>query len=195
MAADRFTSFLASYMMMFLIDVIFNMFWDPFFAFVENSTIWQTLKGMIMIWRKKKLTDEVIKAHMQRIFQSCFEERIRRQAESMDPLIQSFAAQSHIIATQFLIPFLLLILWIFEENTLIIQEYFKIRTGDWRDGELGDLMYYVAFVVFALVTNCLCSVVVLNTIEVSRGWRIYAYIVYSHYRFRSRQTRWVVTPS
>jgi len=176
MAADLFTSFLASYMMMFLIDVIFNMFWDPFFAFVENSTIWQTLKGMIMIWRKKKLTDE---------------ERIRRQAESMDPLIQSFAAQSHIIATQFLIPFLLLILWIFEENTLIIQEYFKIRTGDWRDGELGDLMYYVAFVVFALVTNCLCSVVVLNTIEVSRGWRIYAYIVYSHYRFRSRQTRWV----
>ena len=109
---------------------------------------------------------------------------IEKQAKGMDPLIRAYWTHSNVIATTFLTPFLICLIMIYGEQTLLLEMW------DIRD---VDIPYYFGFSLFMLVTNIFSIVILLNTVEVFYGWRVYAYLVYECYRFRSRSHRWVVT--
>eukprot|EP00952_Eustigmatos_sp_NYUAD-ZCMA_P013437 53312-Eustigmatos_ZCMA.PRE.1 len=58
-------------------------------------------------------------------------------------------------------------------------------------GILGnEMVYYTLFAIYIIPFAMLQDVVMVNTLELVHGWKIYDYLIYTRYRFLQRETRW-----
>jgi len=109
-------------------------------------------------------------------------EDIELKLEGVEPLLDSFVFYSIEIVGNTLAPIMSIFLIIFKQ-TKILESY------EIQPNELG---YYTIFSVYMIPWSSFIGVFTLNANELVHGWRIYDYLAYQRYRFRSRKHRWIL---
>merc|ERR1719498_932883 len=53
-----------------------------------------------------------------------------------------------------------------------------------------DMQYYLLFAIISIPFQFVADIMCLHCLELTHGWKIYDYLVYTRYRFLQRETRW-----
>ena len=106
----------------------------------------------------------------------------REKGEGSEALLGSVLTYSSQAQALFLIPFVLLFIMMFANETKIPQNY-GIRKN--------DLQYYFTFCAVIVVPQLAIDVFILHILEINQGYKIYDYFTYCQYRFNVRQEKWL----
>merc|ERR1712054_414489 len=52
------------------------------------------------------------------------------------------------------------------------------------------MLYYIVFSIVIIPFQYISDILCLQVLELTHGWKIYDYLVYTRYRFLQRETRW-----
>lgn len=130
--------------------------------------------------KKAKKLEESNKKHQQ-TRRKVFEWELEK-GEGMEALLGSVNTYASQTQALFLIPFTLLFIIMFANETKIPQNY-QIRKG--------DLQYYFFFCAVIIVPQLIIDVFMLHILEVTHGYKIYDYFTYCNYRFNIRTKKWL----
>lgn len=86
------------------------------------------------------------------------------------------------IISLYLIPFVLMTIWIFRSSTKFTEE-FAISSS--------NLVYYIIFSVVITIPETLMDLICINIIELFYGYKILEYLNYSNFRFNIRTSIWI----
>ena len=75
---------------------------------------------------------------------------------------------------------------------MIIMSYFDecIQMRTLYGIKAKDLLFYMIFAIVIIPFQYVSDIFCLQVLELTHGWKIYDYLVYTRYRFLQRETRW-----
>ena len=181
MGASTFTNFVLGYFVGLALGWIQGIFMDP--AIEQFMIQWPKYKFMMkrQFRRKRRMTREE-KAAEEKEWQE-INERIELAAEGIEPILGNFGGYSCGVTGYYLYPILSSFMLMFYTETTIPAQY----------GISGnEMIFYTLFAIYIIPFQMLQDVVVINTLELVHGWKIYDYIAYQKYRFSVRDYRWIL---
>jgi hypothetical protein len=108
---------------------------------------------------------------------------IERKSDGVDPILESLEHISMDWVAGAIAPFMLLLLKVLYSETQIASNY-GIR--------VNEVFYYALFSLYMIPWSITIDVVTLNSLALSRGWRVFEYLSYQRFRFQSRKNRWAL---
>ena len=108
-------------------------------------------------------------------------QRGRDHADTVEPILRSFADVCIDTCSNFHMPFIIFLFIQFRTQIML-----PILYGIGSFSMYIYLYYFLVIIIFFIIAD----VVLLSVQELFHGWKIYEYLVYSRYRFLQRETRW-----
>jgi len=181
MGAATFTNFVLGYFVGLALGWIQSIFMQP--AIDQFMIQWPKYKFTLkrQFRRKRRMTREE-KAAEEKEWQE-INEKIELADEGIEPVLGNFGSYSTGAVNYYLSPILSLFLFMFYTETTIPGQY-GINSH--------NMIFYTLFSLFIIPFQMLQDVVVINTLELVHGWKIYDYIAYQKYRFSVRDYRWIL---
>jgi len=187
LGADDFKDFLLSYFVEFGIMLIERTYWDPFFGEVMDFVIEKTGEAIDKVRSLLKLKG---KTNAERAAESAAaaEEAKNRDAgvdlssgDTVEPILSAYSGYSGDAMGLIFTSWLMWVLMEFRQQVQLPVIYgIKVQ----------DMEYYFWFGIFVIPFQYTADILCLQVLELTHGWKIYDYLVYTRYRFLQRETRW-----
>ena len=189
--ADDFIDFLLGYALDYAIMVFERVWFGPYFGtaigWLEGIAT-RVITFIRKMFRCKKRTSLEVQALIE---EKGEEARTKRDVggdddgggneDTVEPILEFYQGYSMEALNLVYGPFTIFILMWFREETGVIVEYGIRQT---------DMAYYLLFALIIIGFQLCADTFLHNVMELTHGWKIYDYLVYSRYRFLQRETRW-----
>jgi hypothetical protein len=180
----------AQFLFQYLIELVYTIFERCYLDIYSNIGINAMLRVQIFtrfyvekytpkFLKKKEVPDvrlaDLPKAEMEGVYEKM------EEAESVEPILVCLG--DYCSDTAYLIYFIYVIFLFMEYRDQIqLPIQYGIRQS--------DMFIYLVFQTTILPFQFLADVFIQNQLELFHGYKIYEYLVYTHYRFLQRETRW-----
>jgi hypothetical protein len=114
------------------------------------------------------------------------DEFIERSNSATEMLMSNFSLYSVEITGYLLSPFIGAFLAVFFSEIQISTQLYIPQS---------ELVYYACFELFMIPWNSLADVILLNSLELMHGWRVYDFIAFLRHRFTVREHKWALRSS
>lgn len=147
------------------------------------SRLWPRWEFMVMeLIRRKRTISYEEKKKKDKYFQRLNSD-IEMKCDGVDSILESIEHISIDWLAGALAPVMLLLLKLLYVETQIANNY---------DIRVNEVFYYALFALYMIPWSIAIDVVTLNSLALSRGWRVFEYIYYQRFRFQSRKYRWAL---
>jgi len=171
MAGEKFTDFIGAFYLQFVVSLI-------------ESVHFQT---------SNHDTKQKIRSYISRGLKACGiyvgegrggddEEDILSVKDSiLEPMVNIMAVYASSTMSLLFLPIIMLILYYFDSQIMMAANY---------NITVGNLLNYLLFSLILMPTRLLSDVLVLNVQELYHGHKVYEYLAYLNFRFKTRKQRW-----
>lgn len=180
MGASTFVDFTITHFVILTMMVIERMYVSPLTAYVKRYLPkWKLLL-------QKQLNQRTVHSQLEKreneLKWIAVKEFIETKSEGIEQLVDSYGGETaEIIAFQ-LVPII---------NMLFILFYNQIDIPSKYGIERAEMTYFTLFSFLIIPWKMISSVIIVNTQELRYGWHLFDYISYQHYRFVTRQNRFL----
>ena len=187
LGADDFLDFLLGFLVDMFIMLFERTYFDPYLGFVIDGVIEKVGEGINKIRKLLKVKGKTA-AEMKAEAEAAEEEARNRDAgvdfssgDTVEPILGAFSGYSGdaMGLPYALFPMLLMLLY---DDCLRMRTLYGIKEA--------DLLFYIEFSIIIIPFQFVSDVFCLQVQELTHGWKIYDYLVYTRYRFLQRETRW-----
>merc|ERR1711871_1136327 len=187
LGADDFLDFLLGFLVDFLIMLSERTYLDPWLGYFMDFVIEKTGEGIDKLRSLLKLKGKTV-AERKAEAEAAAEEAKNRDAgvdfssgDTVEPILGAYSGYSgdamglpYALVPQFM-------MFYFPEASKMMDIY-GIKSV--------DMQYYIIFSIVVIPFQYVSDILCLQVLELTHGWKIYDYLVYTRYRFLQRETRW-----
>merc|ERR1711871_1187577 len=188
-----FVQFLLAYFVGFFIQVTARLYQDDYLDNVVFASIEMISKVTIKLilfltpkylhknyWIKTYLVDEVVEAdYSKREIEGVVSND--DSSESVEPILGIYNVFCQDIVVLWYMPYFVY-LFMQYRNQIGIPAIYGIRQS--------DMLIYMMFQIVILFFQPICDSLMLMSVELYSGWKVFDYLVYSRYRYLQRERRW-----
>merc|ERR1711871_574749 len=187
LGCEDFLDFLLGYFIDFCLMLLERTYLDPWIGFFIDWLSESIEKGIEYANKKLGSKGETLAEKRARI-EAEKELQKKRDAgidfstgDTVEPILGAFAGYSGDAFALVHTVFDILILILFRA---------PIQMPDVYGIKRQDMVFYFLFAVISIPTQFVADILCLQVLELTHGWKIYDYLVYTRYRFLQRETRW-----
>ena len=187
LGADDFLDFLLGFLVDFFIMLLERSYLDPYLGFVMDLVIEKVGEGFARIKKLLKIKSKTA-AELKAEQEAAEEEAANRDAgvdfssgDTVEPILGAYSGYS---GDAMGLPYALfpMIIMADFDDCIKMRSLYGIKSL--------DLIFYIEFSVIIIPFQYVSDVFCLQVQELTHGWKIYDYLVYTRYRFLQRETRW-----
>jgi len=187
LGADDFMDFLLGFLVDFFIMLLERAYIDPYLGFVIDATIEKVSEGLDFIRTYFRLKGQSA-ADKKKAEEAALEEAKNRDAgvdfssgDTVEPILGAYSGYS---GDAMGLPYALVPMIIMADfdDCIQMRTLYGIKSK--------DLLFYMLFAIIIIPFQYVSDVFCLQVLELTHGWKIYDYLVYTRYRFLQRETRW-----
>ena len=187
LGADDFMDFLLGFLVDFFIMLLERAYIDPYMGFIIDAAVEKVGEGIDFLRKQLQLKGQTA-AEKALAAEKLLEEAKNRDAgvdfssgDTVEPILGAYSGYS---GDAMGLPYALVPMIIMADFDDCIQ----MRTLYGIKAQ--DLTYYMIFAIVIIPFQYISDVFCLQVLELTHGWKIYDYLVYTRYRFLQRETRW-----
>merc|ERR1711871_1570958 len=187
LGADDFLDFLLGFLVDFFIMLLERTYLDPYLGYFMDAVVEKTGEALDMLRKYLKVKGKTAKER-QAEAEAAAEELKNRDAgvdfssgDTVEPILGAYAGYS---GDAMGLPYAIVPMWMMMQfaDACQMMDLYGIKTK--------DMTYYILFSVILIPFQYVSDIFCLQVLELTHGWKIYDYLVYTRYRFLQRETRW-----
>jgi hypothetical protein len=187
LGADDFMDFMLGFLVDFLIMLSERTYIDPWLGYIMDFVIEKTGEGIDKLRSMLKLKGKTA-ADAKADADAAAEEAKNRDAgvdfssgDTVEPILGAYSGYSGdaMGLPYALVPMLMMLVF---ADACKMMDLYGIKSV--------DMLYYIVFSIVIIPFQYISDILCLQVLELTHGWKIYDYLVYTRYRFLQRETRW-----
>merc|ERR1711871_1666749 len=187
LGADDFMDFMLGFLVDFLIMLSERTYLDPWLGYFMDFVIEKTGEGIDKLRSLLKLKGKTV-AERKAEAEAAAEEAKNRDAgvdfssgDTVEPILGAYSGYSGdaMGLPYALVPQLMMLMF---ADACQMMDLYGIKSV--------DMQYYIVFSIVIIPFQYISDILCLQVLELTHGWKIYDYLVYTRYRFLQRETRW-----